>query len=320
MSPELHLGITPWQLGPDLNADKLCRQAEQAEDWGFESFFLPETHFVPGSPIPDPMLLLAAVAGRTRDIRLGTTSYLLPIRNAILAAEQVASLDRLCDGRLILGLGRGYQSNMLEAFGVRQADKRNRFSDTLEAMLAAWRGESINGSEPALNLAPRPLQQPHPPLWVAAFGPKAIAQIGRLGLPYFASPVESFEELVENFRQHQDALDAHAQAAPGTVAVMRTVFISEDPGRVERVREKLADLPAPVFRKGSNPSPGQWCLLGNAAEVEAQVQGLREALGVTHLVAVRPRVTGIPGDWLLESFAALGSLSGRLGMQAPGGL
>lgn len=320
MNHELHLGITPWQLGPDLNADKLCRQAEQAEDWGFKSFFLPETHFVQGSPIPDPMLLLAAVAGRTREIRLGTTSYLLPIRNAILAAEQVASLDRLCDGRLILGLGRGYQSNMLEVFGVRQADKRNRFSETLEAMLAAWRGESINGCEPALNLAPRPLQQPHPPLWVAAFGPKAIAQIGRLGLPYFASPVESHEELGENFRQHQDALDAHAQAAPGTVAIMRTVFISEDSSRLNRVREKLAELPVPVFRKGANPSPGQWCLLGSAAEVEEQIQSLMETLGVTHLVAVRPRVTGIPSDWLLDSFAALGTLSGSQGARPPDGL
>jgi alkanesulfonate monooxygenase SsuD/methylene tetrahydromethanopterin reductase-like flavin-dependent oxidoreductase (luciferase family) len=305
----LQVGLTPWQVGPGLNADILCRQAEQAERWGFDSFFLPETHFVQGAPIPDPMLLLAAVAARTRRIRLGTTSYLLPIRNPVLAAEQVASLDRLCDGRLILGLGRGYQTDMLEVFGVKPADKRARFGEALEAMISAWRGEPLNGGEPALNLAPRPVQQPHPPLWVAAFGPRAIAQIGRLGLPYFASPVESLAELVANFRLHRDALDDHAHEAPATVAIMRTVFISDDAGRLGQIRDKLADLPAPVFRKGDNPAPEEWCLLGRPAEVRAQISGLRERLGMTHLVAVRPRVAGIPDAWLLESFAALAALA-----------
>lgn len=116
MSAELHIGLTPWRLGPDLDAERLCRQAELAEAWGFDSFFLPETHFVEATPIPDPMLLLAAAAARTRRIQLGTTSYLLPIRNPVLAAEQVASLDRLSGGRLILGLGRGYQTDMLDVF------------------------------------------------------------------------------------------------------------------------------------------------------------------------------------------------------------
>ena len=66
--------------------------------------------------MPEPMLLLAAVAARTTTIKLGTTSYLLPIRNALQAAEQVAVLDQISGGRLILGLGRGFEKKNAERF------------------------------------------------------------------------------------------------------------------------------------------------------------------------------------------------------------
>ena len=314
MNPELHLGVTPWRMGRALEAGSLCRQAEQAEAWGFDSFFLPESHFVATGPIPDPLLLLAAVAGRTRQLLLGTTSYLLPIRNPLLAAEQVASLDQLCNGRLILGLGRGYQRAMLDAFGVNAGDKRARFEATLDLMLAAWRGEPIGDGDHGLTLSPLPQQQPHPPLWVAAFGPKAIAQCGRLGLPYLASPMESFTELRANFAAHREALVENGQAAPQTVAIMRTVFISENEGRVAQVRDKLAaslaNAPASALRRDRDIDPDDWCLLGNAEQVARQIQDHREALGVTHLIAVRPRVSGIEESWLVESLAALACCRG----------
>jgi hypothetical protein len=92
---------------------------------------------------------------------------------------------------------------------------------------------------------------------------------------------------------------------------MRTVFISDDPMRIRTVREKLASLPAPPFRKTAQPPPEAWCLLGSATEVGAQIRQLRDALGMTHLIAVRPRVSGIDEDWLTESFAALSELQDR---------
>ncbi len=304
-SSELHLGITPWRLGSTLDAPGLCEQARQAEAWGYQSFFLPENHFEGNSPIPDPLLLLAAVAGTTERMLLGTTSWLLPIRQPLLAAEQAASLDRLCGGRLILGLGRGYRADMLGAFGVTNADKRDRFENVLSAMREAWAGQPVAGEQ---SLSPLPQQAPHPPLWVAAFGPKAIGQAGKLGLPYFASPVESFAELDANFARHLEALAEHGNTCNGTRAIMRTVFISEDAKRVDAVRQKLAGLPSPPFRKGDNPAPDDCALLGNRGEVAEKIQRYREALNLTHLVAVRPRVPGIEPDWITESFAALADL------------
>jgi alkanesulfonate monooxygenase SsuD/methylene tetrahydromethanopterin reductase-like flavin-dependent oxidoreductase (luciferase family) len=255
------------------------------------------------------MLLLAAIAARTRHIRLGTTSWLLPIRHPLLAAEQVAALDQISGGRLILGLGRGYQAGMLEAFGVEQKDKRQRFEDILGAMIAAWSNQPVGDPQRSLALTPRPRQQPHPPLWVAAFGPRAIAQVGRLGLPYLASPVESFAELSNNFRRHGEALREAGHPAPETVAIMRTVFVSEDGARCRELREQMAKMPRPPFRAQGGEAGADASMIGSADEVQAQIARYREQLGINHLIAVRPRVAGIAETWNRQSLERLRSLT-----------
>jgi len=264
-----------------------------AEAWGYDSFFLPESHFAGAHSIPDPMLLLAAVAARTSKIKLGTSSYLLPIRHPLLAAEQIATLDRLSGGRLILGLGRGFQAGMLEAFGVTQSDKRTKFEDSLQVMLAAWRGEYVGEPKRLLELSPQPQQLPHPPLWVAAFGPRAIAQVGSLGLPYLASPVETLAELERNHRLHRDALGEAGQKIPREVVIMRTVFISEDEEACAGVRAKLADAEGVRHAHSEEADIDDWCMLGTPDKVREDIARYQQTLGMTHLIAVRPRVSGV---------------------------
>jgi alkanesulfonate monooxygenase SsuD/methylene tetrahydromethanopterin reductase-like flavin-dependent oxidoreductase (luciferase family) len=294
---KLHLGLTPWQLHPSLNAASLCQQAELAEQWGYDSFFLPESHFSTAMPVPDPLLLLAAVAARTTHIKLGTTSWLLPIRQPQLAAEQAAALDQLCEGRLILGLGRGYQASMLQTFGVNLRDKRERFEEILLQMIAAWKGEYIGAAEHQLTLVPCPVQQPHPPLWVAAFGPKAINQVGGLGLPYLASPMESLEELQANQERHLRAAAESGHPNPVVVPIMRTVFISADAQRCADIRQQITD------------SPGRdWSMVGSALQVEETIAHYRQTLGMTHLIAVRPRVRGITETENRDSLQRLAAL------------
>ena len=303
MSAEaLSLGLVPWKFHADTLAAALAEQAHQAEAWGYTSFFLPENHFSPRVPLPDPLLLLAAAATATTHIRLGTTSWLLPIREPLLAAAQAASLDQLCEGRLILGLGRGYSADMLQAFGVPVGEKRRRLEEVLQRMLAAWSGEPVLKDQ---SLVPLPRQQPHPPLWMAAFGPKAIDQAARLGLPYFASPMESLAELSRNYALHAEALATHEQSASPTRAIMRTVFISDDRALTDEVHRKLAAQPRGPLATDNPPAVEDICILGDANEVAEQVAHYQTALQLTHLVAVRPRITGIPETALRESFAAL---------------
>jgi alkanesulfonate monooxygenase SsuD/methylene tetrahydromethanopterin reductase-like flavin-dependent oxidoreductase (luciferase family) len=314
---DLHVGVAPWRSDPAGTAESLAAQGERAEALGFASFWLSESHFA-ARAIPQPLLCLAAVAGRTRRIRLGTTSYLLPIRHAVQVAEEVAVLDRLSAGRVILGIGRGFRSDLFTAFGVPSREKRDRFGAAVDTMVRAWRGEPVahdgEGGTPVL-LNPRPVQEPHPPLWVAAFGPKAVDQAGRLGLPYFASPIESLEALAENYERHR-AASPEARAA--CVPVIRTVFVSADAELARRVREALAAqnaalaaARAPALRRSAAADVEQVALIGSRAQVAEAIARHREVLGLTHLVA-RVQVPGAEPAEVEASLEALAELSAAL--------
>jgi alkanesulfonate monooxygenase SsuD/methylene tetrahydromethanopterin reductase-like flavin-dependent oxidoreductase (luciferase family) len=223
------------------------RQVRLAESLGFDSFFLPESHLHAGAR-PSPLVTLAALAGATGRIRLGTTSLLLPLRHPLLLAEEIATLDRLSGGRLILGLGRGFRPGTFEAFGIDPRTKRERFEEVLATVLRAWGVDPWWPGAPAPParavplVEPRPLQQPHPPLWIAAFGPRAIDQAARLGLPYLASPVEPIEVVEANLERHRRACSAPRGEAR-VVAAMRTVDMTDGPAAgLEAIREATTRL------------------------------------------------------------------------------
>lgn len=299
----MHLGVTPWRLPSRADARELARQGALAEQWGFDSFWLPESHFTGDAAIPEPLLMLAAVAAHTERIRLATTSYLLPLRHPLQAAEQVAVLDRLSNGRVILGVGRGYQPAMFEAFAVPRQEKRRIFECSLATMRRAWRGEPVaaGDGETPLTLAPLPVQRPHPPLWVAAFGPKALAQAGRLGLPYLASPVETKQRLRENLRRHAEASAAAGVPRAADVPIMRSLFVSEDAALVAGVRERLESHAPAAARGRGGGAVEDWAILGTPPEAKEQVAAYVEEFGVTHLVVTRLRIGGVPTDVLERS-------------------
>ena len=307
----LHLGLTPWLISDAADADTLARQAELAESWGYRSFWLPEHHFSRSGSVPEPLMLLAAVAARTETIRLGTTSFLLPLRNPLQAAEQVAVLDRLSNGRVVLGVGRGFSASLLAAFSVSPQEKRRKFEWCLEHMIQAWLGEPValvEGATPVV-VAPRPVQRPHPPIWVAAFGPKALAQAGSLGAPYLASPMESRSRLEENYRLHAEACLAAGRTTPPQVPVMRTVFASSDARLVGRVRDNLDRwaTSANASRRAAG-SVDDWAIVGEPAAVRDQVEEYRSDLGMTHLIVTRPRIGGVEATDLERSVETVASI------------
>ena len=307
----LHIGLTPWRISDAVDAAVLARQAELAESWGYRSFWLPEHHFSRGGAVPEPLLLLAAVAARTETILLGTTSFLLTLRNPLQAAEQVAVLDRLSNGRVVLGVGRGYSASLLSAFSVSAREKRRRFEWCLEHMIRAWRGEPVvlaEGAEPVV-VAPRPFQRPHPPIWIAAFGPKALAQAGTLGAPYLASPMESRHRLKKNYRLHAEACQAADRQVPPEVPVMRTVFVSSDARLVARVRDRLdrwADSASASRRAGG--SVDDWAIVGEPAAVRDQIEQYRGDLGMTHLIVTRLRIGCVEAVHLERSVETVASI------------
>lgn len=320
MTAPLEIGLTPWRFSDGGLAEGLAAQGERAEALGFHSLFLPEHHFGGPGSIPSPLLLLAAVAARTTRLRLGTTSYLLPLRHPLHAASEVAVLDRLSGGRVILGVGRGFRRATFDAFEVPVAKKRSLFEAALGAMIAAWQGEPVafEGGEDAdgrpVTLAPRPVQKPHPPIWVAAFGPKAMAQAGRLALPYLASPIEPFARLEENLAQHRAACEEAGRELPREVPIMRTVFVSRDVGALARAHAglgaqaaALAQSSARAVRRGAAAELEELTLVGEPERVADGIARYRERFGMTHLIA-RTQIPGLEDAELEASLELLAGL------------
>ena len=301
----MHLGITPWQLSAPTAAS-IGEQAKFSESLGYESFWLPENHFGDGA-LPDPLMLLASAATTTQTIKLATTSYLLTLRNPLQAAEQVAVLDQLSGGRVLLGVGRGYAPEMLRAFHVPVAEKRRIFAWTLGLMKDAWSGKAISldgDAENAVSVFPRPIQQPYPPIWVAAFGPKALAQAGRMGLPYLSSPMESLATLTDNYAKHQQASAEEGVTPAAIIPLMRTVFVSNDPSQVSALRDRLShEVENSRLRAGETID--DWTLIGDPEFVKDGIQRYQETLGMTHLVATRLRIPGVAESTLRESVSLL---------------
>jgi alkanesulfonate monooxygenase SsuD/methylene tetrahydromethanopterin reductase-like flavin-dependent oxidoreductase (luciferase family) len=297
----MKMAITIWQPDAGWQGDAVCRQAELAERMGFHSYWLPENHFGRRAAMPSPLTLLAAIAVRTTRLKLGTTSYLLPIRHPIQAAEEVAVVDQLSGGRLILGLGRGIQEEVFTAFDAPAREKRARFDANLEIMRRAWRGEpvcrSAKGEE--FCLSPLPVQRPHPPLWVAAFGPLALKQVGGLGLPYLCSPLETLAELRGNVALHRAAAESAGHTLAATMPVMRTVFICDDVATCTRVKEQLAAQLPPRFRR-EGIAVDDWAVVGDRHHVRDRLAEYREALAVTHLIG-GGRLPAIDEKQLLQS-------------------
>ncbi len=315
----MEIGLTPWAsdgAGVESLHDRFLDQVELVEDLGFHSFWLPESHFLESGAFPAPLLLLAAAAARSQKLRLGTTSYLLPSRHPLHVAEEVGVLEQISGGRVILGVGRGFRPALFEAFDVPPSEKRDRFERALEAILQAWRGEPVAGSS-ATRVAPLPRQHPHPPIWVAAFGPKALAQAGRLNLPYLASPIEPLARLVANYERHARARPEGAtERLP--VPVIRTVFVTRDDALAGRVRSALtsqarglaARLPAVAAELGEL-DVDDWALVGDPEHVGELVLRYRDSIGLTHMIA-RVAIPGLGPAELEDSVRLLAELKEQL--------
>ena len=168
------------------SAEAIAENARCAEEAGFDACYVTEHPFPPDSWLAggghhalDPFVSLSVAAAATRKIRLHTNILVLTYRNPFMMAKAVASLDVVSGGRALIGTAAGYLEGEFDALGAPFASRNDRSDEAIDAMKAAWRGESVvlsgDGFEAAGNtMAPVPLQRPHPPIWVGGNSPRAI--------------------------------------------------------------------------------------------------------------------------------------------------
>ena len=208
-----HLPCAEWQSEGQRYQDILT-QIELGDKVGFDTAWLAEIHFFPNvSRIASPLTVLAAAAQRTQRIRLGTAVTLLPLHNPLKIAEDAATVDVLSNGRLELGVGRGAAPSMFAGYNVPIEESRERFEESLTVIRKAWTSDRLTYEGKYLHVKdlqvfPRPVQQPHPPLRIAANSPDTYQIAGRMGLPIFATPLiaGSMDKLREYIGAHRASL------------------------------------------------------------------------------------------------------------------
>jgi probable F420-dependent oxidoreductase len=157
-----------------------------AEQHGFDDVWLQEHHFHEDGFSSSVLPIAAAIAARTKTIRIGTGVLLLPLHNPVRVAEDGATIDIISEGRFQLGVGNGYKVEEFESFAIPRRERGGRTNEGLEIIRRLWKGETLTfkGKYYQINhakLAPEPVQKPRPPLWVGGFSPAAVRRAARYG-------------------------------------------------------------------------------------------------------------------------------------------
>jgi alkanesulfonate monooxygenase SsuD/methylene tetrahydromethanopterin reductase-like flavin-dependent oxidoreductase (luciferase family) len=174
---------------PQLYA-QVMRQCELAERLGYDTFFCAEHHFHEYGVVPDPAVMLSALAQRTSTIRLGTAISILTFHDPRRIAETYAMVDLMSGGRLVFGVGSGYLAHEFAGYGVDPKEKRDRFNERLEIVKRLLAGETVGKA--VLNVAPH--EGRVPPIYVAVLARDAAFHVGRQGNRIFTVPYASCKD------------------------------------------------------------------------------------------------------------------------------
>ena len=300
--------------------------AEAAERAGLSALWVAEHHFLPSGVCPAPPVLLAACGARTQRLRLGSLVSVLPFHSPIELAEQYAMLDRLLAGRLNLGVGSGYIPAEFAGFGVDPRSKRDRFDARFATLRAALRGEEVRdeaaGAVP-VRINVRPVQSPHPPIWIAVQRREAVAFVARKGVSVALIPYATLTGLddlraeIHDFRDHlpagtsaEVAVGLHLYAGDRLAAARAALQRYLDSRRTTQSAFYLEKVRAdPRHAAAKTLEESGWALFGSASEVVRRLRAF-EAAGVDEVLGIFD-FGGLPASDVLASVTALGKEFGR---------
>jgi probable F420-dependent oxidoreductase len=309
------LRMPSFALGPrTASLDAMGAYLRRAEDLGFESAVTID-HLLLTPPAYactwlEAMTTLAALAGVTRTIRLGTMVLVLPLRNPVYFAKEWATLDVLSGGRTILGLGVGWHEEEFALMGVPYRERGPRTSEAIEALKALWAGDRVTFEGRFyrfrdLTIDPKPVQRPHPPIWIGG-GTQPSEKV-------YGQTVPTIDPVLRRIARYADTWVPHSSATPAMVKsdwAKVQAFAREygrDPTTIGRVYSnfvwvlKPGETPEsaiPRFKVYSGMDLDYWqtyYLLGTAEEVAERISARIAALdgGVDQIVLN-------PLDWGLE--------------------
>ena len=306
----------------------MLRCLPRAEELGYESAFCVEHHVQPDDMCPSPLLAMSAAAAVTERMRIGTGVLLVPLYAPAKLAEDVAVLDNISGGRFVFGVAPGYVTEEFQLHGVPRRERQRRFEEALDLMQLAWTGEPFSfdgefyGVAPETFVSPRPVQDPHPPIWYGVSGPRSLRNAARRGATLITSPRHGLGELQEHYSIYED----EAQQVGYEITerpMMRELFIAETQAKAEEIaalavdylftelygaksaqgeRELRADDGTIVASKSDvdfSKFKGRY-IIGDPDYAIAELSRYRDTLGITEMIGWT-HLPGIAGDDAMRS-------------------
>lgn len=226
----------------------IVEQACLAERLGFQTVWIPEHHFINLLVHPNPLLTGVRVAAATRTIRIGTSVLVLPFFDMRRLAGEIAQADNLMGGRLELGVGRGAFKYEFDRYGLRVEDSRGVFDESLALLERLLTESEVSSDTDAyrfspLTITPRPLQQPLPPVWIAAVTPDAIYHSARRGYDVMTTPLRSpFEDAKRQSEAfHRGRSESAKPASAQRFGLLRMGYVARNRADVQEKLEFAAE-------------------------------------------------------------------------------
>jgi alkanesulfonate monooxygenase SsuD/methylene tetrahydromethanopterin reductase-like flavin-dependent oxidoreductase (luciferase family) len=309
--PSIQFGLMlrgQFPQGDDMTVrfGELMEQARLADRLGY-SCITKGSHYA-GYPLQDIQQLpfLARVAAEAPNLRLNAGLVLLPLHKPLDIAEQLASIDVISGGRLIFSVGLGYREVEFKAFGTRQKDRVKRFEEILVAIKRLWAEDRVTmaGSHFDLDNAAvslKPVQKPHPPIWIGANADPAIRRAARLGDCWYINPHNRIDTIARQVDLYKRALDEYAKPFPEEFPIRREVFVAATRAQALRLCADSLAMKYKIYEEwgqakampeGDNDLSMDFedlardrFLIGSPDEVTEQVLALHKRTGANHIIA-----------------------------------
>lgn len=294
----------------------VVEQAQLADRLGFDAVFLGH-HFLAHSAFLQPLELAGYLAHATERVRIGFGILLAPLYNPVALAEQLATLDVLSNGRMIVGLGAGYRRRETDAFGVEWGDRIRRLREYVPLMRALWNGETVDaegswGSVRRASLPLRCVQPGGPPIWIGAFAEPAIRRAARLDASWLIGPEGDDAAIAERLKLYRAELAEHGHSLERAYPMSREACVAATTEEARALIRPHLEKQYAAYKSWDTAQQvevdsylDEHCIVGDADRVVERLQRLEREHGITD-VALRIQFMGMPHEQALEQIRRFG--------------
>ena len=320
--------VTNQYLPGESMSEKIQESSEQvraARDAGFSLIATGQHYLAAPYQMSTSFTLLSRLAADAGDMQIAATVILVPLHNPVELAESVSTLDAITNGKFVFGVGLGYRDEEYSAFGVQRGERAGRMNEAMDLIKRLWSEDEVefNGkyyTVPKTKISTRPVQNPHPPIWVAANNDVAIRRAARWGYPWLINPHATVPMVADQWTKYKSALDEFGNPVPDDLPMMREMYVAED--------RETAYLESRPFLEAKYKAYADWgqdkalpgeesfsvpyqdlakdrFLLGSPDDIVEEFRRYHDELGVNHMIC-RMQWPGMPQEKVLKQIELLG--------------